>query len=500
MNSDISEDLINRLSKLIHKKTGLYFPENKWNDLERAVISYAETIKVEDLCLCIHSLLSSPGKDLKLLIEKLTVGETYFLRDMKMFEILEGKILPSLVELREKSGKYLRVWSAGCSTGEETYSIAIVLNKIISNMMEWNLNIIGTDINSVSLEKAIRGLYTAWSFRDTPLWFKEKYFEKIDKNTFSIRSDIKKTVTFSYLNLAEDIYPDMLNNTDIIFCRNVLMYFSYEIREKIISRFYDSLSDGGWFFISPSESSCLNGSKFIPVNFPGATLYKKDRHNNYKPSYIPGRADDLWKPQMSENYSSNVPFEQIKAEPVIDLTEVKQIKEETTPGNDNDMTEYELSLKLYDQGHYGEASRKLEDFFNKGHISSSDTEAMIILAKSYCNQKNYSLAEKWCKKAIEYKKTDEHYYYLLASILQEENNIDEAIISLKKVIYLDENFVLPYFLLGNLYLKQGKNKDAEKQFKNTLSILSNIKEEEILQASDGITAGILKEIVKKMLH
>lgn len=507
---NISEDLLKRLSKLIHKKTGLYFPENKWNDLERAVISYAETVKVRDPGLCIDSLLSFHGKNLNILVEKLTVGETYFLRDMNIFRLLEEKLLPPLLHLRENSGKYLRIWSAGCSTGEEPYSIAIVINRLMPDMRSWKLNIIGTDINNGSLEKARKGLYKEWSFRETPLWFKEKYFEKIDKHTFSIRNDIKKTVTFSCFNLAEDIYSGLLHNMDIIFCRNVLMYFSSDIRGKIISRFYDSLSDGGWFIISPSESSSLDGSKFIPVHFPGAILYKKDTSN--KTFYMTDKTD-TWELQLSRYI---LPFEEIKTDRFVDLTGLKPVREETEPDLTNshipaqsipvpvkeetghDMTEYEAALKLYEQGHYREASQKLEDFFSKGHISSSHTDGMIILAKSYGNQHKYASAEQWCKKAIEYKKTDRYYYYLLSTILQEENKIDEAITSLKKAIYLDENFIIPYFLLGSLYLKQGKTKEAEKQFKNTLSMLDNLKEDAILYDSDGMTAGRLKEIVKIM--
>ncbi|MEQ8172893.1 MAG: CheR family methyltransferase [Candidatus Eremiobacterota bacterium] len=503
---NISEDLLKRLSKLIHKKTGLYFPENKWNDLERAVISYAETVNIREPELCIDSLLLSHGKNLNILVEKLTVGETYFLRDMNIFRLLEEKLLPPLMHLRENSGKYLRIWSAGCSTGEEPYSIAIVINRLMSDMREWKLNIIGTDINNSSLEKARRGLYKEWSFRETPLWFKEKYFEKIDRHNFSIRSDIKKTVIFSRLNLAEDIYSGMFHNMDIIFCRNVLMYFSSDIRGKIISRFYDSLSEGGWFIISPSESSSLDGSKFIPVHFPGAILYKKDRNNKF--FYMVDKTD-TWELQMGQDYI--LPFEKIKSESFAELTGLKKVEEETCcymPSDslsvtvkeetEQDMTEYEAALKLYEKGHYREASEKMEDFFNKGHISSSHTDGMVVLAKSCSNQHNYASAEQWCKKAIEYKKTDRYYYYLLSTILQEQNKIDEAITALKKAIYLDENFIIPYFLMGSLYLKQGKTKEAEKQFENTLSMLDNLKEDAILYDSDGMTAGRLKEIVKIM--
>ncbi|MEQ8221904.1 MAG: CheR family methyltransferase, partial [Candidatus Eremiobacterota bacterium] len=437
---NIPEHLLRILSDLINKKTGLCFPESKWKDLERAVISHAKTLNVTDPYLCINSLLASPEKDLRLFVENLTVGETYFFRDRRIFGVLEEKILPLLIEHGEKRGKYLKIWSAGCSTGEEPYSIAICVHKIISHIREWNIKIMGTDINTVSLEKAGRGIYTDWSFRETPPSFKEKYFDKINDHSFSIKSDIKKTVTFSCLNLAEDVYPDMVHNTDIIFCRNVLMYFSHEIREKIISRFYDALVQGGWFFISPSEALCLEGSKFVPVNFPCAILYKKDIYN--KIFYI--NTDNVQTLPVPEDYSfpceqidseisddslsSSFSFSQNASVPASELAGTEQFKEEPAQGNDI----YELSLKLYEQGHYREISQMLEDFFSKGHMSSSHTGSMIILAKSYSNQKKYASAEEWCKKAIEYNRTDKYYYYLMSTILQEENKIEEAIISLKK--------------------------------------------------------------------
>jgi chemotaxis protein methyltransferase CheR len=497
----ISEKLLERLNNFVHKKTGLYFPENRRDDLKRAITACIE--ESDDTDLFIESLLSSTGitESLNSLIIKLTVGETYFFRDRKVFDLLEEKILPDLIDIRKDGRKYLKIWSAGCSTGEEPYSIAIVLNKIIKNLQEWDIKILATDINRSSLEKAKAGIYKEWSFRDTPLWVKDGYFTKTDKKAFSVKPDIKQLITFSWLNLVEDTYPAILNKTtemDIIFCRNVLMYFSAEVRKKIVSRLYSSLVDGGWFFISPSEASCLDSSPFIPVNLQGAILYKKDVKERDKNFYnrtfpINDRAtlQNLWQPEIFPQAplynlftdKSKIPLEQINLK----------------PSEAPDVTEYELSLKFYAEGKYTEAAQKLEELFNKGEIASSDSKSMIILAKSYANQKKFSHAEDWCKKAIVQEKTNQNYYYLLSSILQEENKIEDAIISLKKAIYLDENFVLSYFSLGNLYLKQGKKKDAEKQFKNALSILDTVKKDEVLQESDGITAGRLEEIIKMMV-
>src|SRR4030042_1729777 len=130
---------------------------------------------------------------------------------------------------RPKTEKRLRFWSAGCSTGEEPFSLAILLDKLIPDLKDWNVTILATDINTGAIRKAEEGTYSDWSFRDNPPWFKEHYFEKVDGSHHRLLPRIRKIVTFWYLHLSEDHYPALQNNTnamDFIFCRNVLMDFA----------------------------------------------------------------------------------------------------------------------------------------------------------------------------------------------------------------------------------------------------------------------------------
>ena len=162
----------------------------------------------------------------------LTIGETYFFRVEPDFNALENHILPELIHLRKDTGKYLRIWSAASSTGEEPYSLAILVRKLIPDIKDWNITILATDINTRSLAKAEKGIYGNWSFRNNPEWLKKIYFTPLLDERYQINRNIKDMVSFFYLNLARDTYPSLLNNTngmDIIFCRNVLMYFTPEL-------------------------------------------------------------------------------------------------------------------------------------------------------------------------------------------------------------------------------------------------------------------------------
>lgn len=283
MTESISNISLSRLSELISSHMGLHFPTDRWPDIQRGIRSAAREFGFNDAESCIQWLFSSPlnRNQIEILASHITVGETYFFREKQLFDILGEHILPELIHLRRKPDRLLRIWSAGCATGEEPYSIAILLSNMIPDIKDWNVTILATDINPRFLEKASTGLYKEWSFRKTPSELKEKYFTKAKENCFKIHPQIMKMVRFSYLNLAEDTYPSLLNDTnamDLIFCKNVLMYFNPEHQKKVIRKLYQALVDGGWLAVGPSETSQILFSKFVNVNFPEAILYRKDLH------------------------------------------------------------------------------------------------------------------------------------------------------------------------------------------------------------------------------
>lgn len=217
---------------MIEKEIGLFYPKERYSDLEdtlRFSLKINDEKKLKDY---INNYLNSESYT-KLhhdeLSQALTIGETYYFRKGSGFEQMEQIIIPSLIQEKANSDRSIRIWSAGCSQGDEPYSIAILIDKLLPNREGWNIHILGTDINKKSLEKAESGIARKWSFRSLDEDIVNRYFTKINDVEYKILPSIKNMVSFGYLNLIEDYYPSLENGTnalDLVLCNNTLMYFS----------------------------------------------------------------------------------------------------------------------------------------------------------------------------------------------------------------------------------------------------------------------------------
>jgi chemotaxis protein methyltransferase CheR len=281
MTQAISPMLLAQLSDVIRAQMGLHLPVAHWHDLERGIRAAARELDFQDAAACIQWLVSSPltQHQIEVLASHLTIGETYFFREPHVFAMLEEEILPALMHARRERARRLRIWSAGCATGEEPYSIAISISKVILDKRDWDITLLATDINPRFQQTASEGVYREWSFRETPSWIKARYFSRQAGGRLAILSAIQKMVTFAYLNLVDDVYPSPLTNTmamDVIFCRNVLMYLAPEQAQQVVYKLYHALADGGWLIVSPSEASHVLFASFQTVSNPGAILYRKD--------------------------------------------------------------------------------------------------------------------------------------------------------------------------------------------------------------------------------
>lgn len=470
MNDNVPNTVIENISNFIEEKLGLYFPKERFKDLIRGVSCAA---KQKDIALEKYIDLILENKmseeDIKILASCLTIGETYFFRDKSLFEIMKQKILPDIINSRKNFSKSLKIWSAGCSSGEEAYSIAILAKELIPEYENWDISIIATDINYKSLDKAKEGIYGEWSFRGVDSNLKDKYFDKLENTQYKLKDSIMKLVKFHRLNLADSNYiadGKIINNVDIIFCRNVLMYFSRPQINQIINRFYNIIINGGWLVVAPTESMFVNDTAFKPVNINNMFLFNKNIAQ-----------DNPIKIQDNHNILKSFSIE-------------KEIKT------------YFVHKPVYNKDKLKSSS----DFFIIEEKSSNKlleketviTEDFELLCRSSANEGNFEEALKWCEKAISSDKINPYYYYLLASIQQEQGNINEAIISLKKSVYLDSDFIMAYFNLGNLKLKQGKYKESHKNFENAVMLLNKLSEEDIVPYSEEMTAGMLKQIISNI--
>lgn len=460
MRHTLPDPMLSQLSELLATQTGLHFPRERWDDLERGMEAAAYEAGNASVQEYVRHILSAPltHQQTEILASHLTVGETYFFRDSKSFAALEQYVLPGLIDSRRNAGRRLRIWSAGCCTGEEAYSIAILLDRLLPDLAQWNITLLATDINPHFLRKGMEGVYGEWSFRDTPPWVKEQYFKPGRQGRFEIHPRIRKRVTFSCLNLADDVYPSLSNNTnvmDLIFCRNVLMYFTEAWAQKVVGNLHRALMDGGWLIVSPTEASNTLLPQFAPVNFPDAVLYRKAA--------------------MDGRQFAQAEYREILAEPqeipiFFPLPETPQ--PDAAPAADEKIM----------------ASPKQED-----------PDALRATARLCANQGKLAEAAEWCGQAIAADKLNPQSHYLLATIRQELGQADAAEQALKRALYLAPDFVLAYFSLGNLRLSQGRYAEAERYFGNALALLQEYPFHEIIPESDGLAAGRLTEIINSVL-
>jgi chemotaxis protein methyltransferase CheR len=484
---------LSQLSEFVAATMGLHFPRERWRDLECRTNSAAKEFGFSDADTFIQWLVTSSltREQVETLASHLTIAETYFWREPRVFEALREQILPELIRSRQTGDRRLRIWSAGCATGEEPYSIAVALHKVLPGPEDWHITILATDINPRILRRAAAGVYGQWSFRNAPPWLKEGYFNCTEDGRLEILPEIRKMVTFAYLNLAEDIYPSPLNNTnamDLIFCRNVLMYFTPERARRVSQNLYHSLVEGGWLIVGASELSHLLFSQFASAHFPGAIVYRKDRRESRPPAAFHLEAIAPQKALVQPPVESAVKVEQVAPPPQRHKSELVQAAESASPQQKADAE----ALDLCAEGHYAEVIERLED--------EESPRAMALAVRALANQGKLCEALAACEKAIAADKLDPGLHYLRATILQESSREGEAIAALKRALYLDPNFVLAHFALGNLVLRQGNTRAAQKCFENVLALLSACRQDDILPESEGLTAGRFREIIQATMQ
>jgi chemotaxis protein methyltransferase CheR len=498
MSRQISDPQLFRLSEYVTGWLGLHFPKKRWSDLERNIRHASQELGFEDTDACIERLVSGQfeKEQEEILTVHLTIGETYFFREQKSFDILENRILPDLIASRRGREQRLRIWSAGCSTGEEPYSLAILLSRLIPDLREWQITILATDVNSRSLGKAVQGVYSDWSFRGVPQWIRQKYFTKTPDGRYELPPAIRRMVTFSILNLAEDSYPSLSTNTnamDIILCRNVLMYFEPKQHLQVIGSFQRSLLEGGWLIVSPCETSPAFSSCFETVMFPGAAFYKRNEQGGKALAVMPpvpvGIADARYA-------SPIVPLVAPKPLSPVPLSAPDLVKPAAPPEQPR---VFEDALVLYRQGSYEEAAYMLSGLLTRSGAGSGTQptfgKAVALMAQAQANRGEIALALDWVDRAIAVDKLNAELYYLRATIFQEQGEISKALASLKQALYLDHSFVMAHFAMGMLTLRNGKSGEADKHLKNALGLLGACPADDPVQGAEGMTIARLSEII-----
>lgn len=275
---ELTSDEFFRLTELIYRRSGIRFEPKKMYFISKRVQSRIEELGLSSVGEYIRLLRfgDKEGLEFQNLINLLTVNETYFFRDFKQLQNFAEICLPDVVERKAAHEDYsLRIWSAGCSTGEEPYTLAIILLELFEDISLWDVQIVATDIDKNVLAKCRQGIYGPRSVKDVPQEYLEAYFSPMGQDKVLVRPEVRSLVSFEHLNLSDRLALRRYRNFDFIFCRNVLIYFDQVSRKRVVDHFYLALNKGGYIFLSSSESLSRISTAFTLKRMEGALVYTK---------------------------------------------------------------------------------------------------------------------------------------------------------------------------------------------------------------------------------
>lgn len=462
-----SKELIN----IIAEKTGLNIKEIDISKIEKAVHARIKELKLTSEYQYWNLLSSSSTEaqeEWKNLIPYLTTGESFFFRDKGQISILEKNILPDLIG-KKRTQKTLRIWSAGCSTGEEPYTLAMMLDRLIPNLGDWKIYILATDMTETALNKARRGLYSNWSFREIDQNIKNQYFEKKRNGNWQVIERIRDKVTFKLGNLILDNFPSIIadiHSMDLIVCRNVFIYHKRESVFNVVQKFSKTLVDDGYLLVGHSELYGHSFDNLKAVSLKEGVYYQKLQANkeNNKPAII-----DL------QNGSTN--------KVNIEISRTREINKKTSRSPTAKLNKTKFKKPTSDESKLNKrGGQSFEETFTK--------------AQSYANKCDYEQAQFYFKQAEELYPFSTKLFYYWAHLELSQENLEYAKTYLQKAIYIDPSFIPAYFDLVNIYKMDNDTTRADKMKQTTLKLLKDMRQNDTIELLKNATASELIEYLE----
>lgn len=271
-----SEDFL-RFRDYFYRKTGIYFEESKRYFVDKRLEERAKKKGCEDFRSYFNLLRFDRDDELQAVINLMTVNETYFFREAYQLDCLVNSLMDE-VAWNKRRGQRIRIWSLPCSTGEEPFSIALNLLERWKGLQDWDVEILASDIDTQVLEKSRQGIYEKRSLQHVPADWLQKHFKAVPgeaRSRYQLNQDIRESVGFSRINLYSASEVASLGKMDIIFCRNLLIYFDDLSRRQAAERLYDAMNPGGFICLGHSESMSRISPLFKVRKFPDALVYQK---------------------------------------------------------------------------------------------------------------------------------------------------------------------------------------------------------------------------------
>lgn len=451
----MEEAVLEQIRSLIASRIGLLVREQDTELLRKVVAERIRALNLSGAEQYFQRLGSDAGlrQEREALAIPLTAGETYFFRDRGQHALLQNHILPELLE-RRKTVRALRIWCAACSSGEEAYSIAILLDELMAGQPQWNIFILGTDINRSAIEKARQGIYTEWSFRGMSDERRQRYFRRY-RNAWVLDDAIRGRVTFRPGDLVADAFPDDasgLCGMDLILCRNTFIYMPPHAVSRIADKFTETLSDDGILITGHGELYAHHLGKLRARVFPESIVYQKAAA-----PYCP--------PPQAPLAETPAPKKPAVAPPATGKSNVA-----ATP------------------------PKQAEPEIYKDITGSGMQQAWLN-----ANRGQRDMAARSCKELIAKNPLEAEPHYLLALLAQERGDIAAARELLKKVIYLDHSFIAAYLDLGDLYAREGDSMRAGKMRATARDLLQALPGEAQVKLYGASTVNAVLQYVEHLL-
>lgn len=425
----------------------------------------------------------------RLLASILTIGETYFFRELEALQTFVDRALPEILRCEStRPGKTIRLWSAGCSTGEEAYTVAMILTEALKGHRPWTFTVLATDINVKALERARLGLYHPYSFRRSVPEFYSPYFSRDEGEVIKVREGVKERVRFEVLNLAGTAYPSPANGTwnlDAVLCRNVLMYLHADGRREVLRRFHRSLREGGWLILSASELHLADSTLWEPVRTDRATLFRK------KSEAVPEQEKPVGLAASLRPVKASLPTAGLKA------CNKPSSRHGVAPQDFEAELERLVRCRFLDEA-VVMAEKGLRTATTAGSVEASRvSKALVSLIRALADGTEGEKALRLLDRALAVHKWDPALYHLKGALHADRGEWQEAVAAYRQMLYVAPQSASALFSLAMLSLREGQRDAVRRYLDGSRKALEGQDDREEVPFSDGMSVGHLRHLIEQ---
>ncbi|MHB0914075.1 MAG: CheR family methyltransferase [Thermoleophilia bacterium] len=446
---ELSESDFERFRTLINNASGIYFDRGKMDLLRYGLSERAEVIGAGELGEYYDFLTNDEHREeeLRQLLSHLSVQETHFFRNLPQFDALRKYVIPEIARRKATGSRKLKFWSAGCSTGQEPYTIAMSIMDVLPDPQNWEIQVLATDLNDHALEVAEQGWYPASKTTGLDRDHLNRYFIEKD-NGYQAKDSLREMVHFSRHNMVTESLPIQVFGTcDVVFCRNVIIYFTHQTAKHVIELFFDILNPGGYLFLGHSETLWKMSAKYSLVEMGDAFIYKKSL-----PRAVDGR-----------RFIADRRMRERPLPPGVDKDR------RVSSGRRDEVSSQDLLISAQKP----DRQEPADDEKAKAAVPEDALAKLCGTCRQLFALGEYAKVVEALEDMVNGRCTDGECHFLLGLAQEKLEDHEAAIASYRKAVYCDSSHSLAFFHLANLLEQTGKLKLAVREYRNAANCLAS---------------------------